>query len=133
MTYALSQRSLSALEGVRPALVSVVKRAIELTTVDFMVIEGLRTLERQRELLARGYSTTIHSRHLTGDAVDLAPIIDGKIPWNDWKPFEAVARAMKAAAAELKTPIAWGGDWKGGFRDGPHFELPRAPRPPKFV
>lgn len=123
MTYTLSQRSLTRLEGVNPALVAVVKRAIELTEIDFCVTEGLRTIERQRQLVAKGASTTMNSRHITGHAVDLAAMIDGEIRW-DWPLYHKLAKAMKLAAAEYNVGIEWGGDWRR-FKDGPHFQLTR--------
>lgn len=122
MTYILGERSLKNLEGVHPHLVAVVKRAIQITTVDFTVIEGLRTMERQRELYEKGISTsTMNSRHLTGHAVDIAPWVNGKISW-DWNFYYPIAKAMKTAAKELDTPIQWGGDWIS-LKDGPHWEL----------
>jgi peptidoglycan L-alanyl-D-glutamate endopeptidase CwlK len=123
MTFALSTRSEYALQGVNPDLVRVVRRAITLTNVDFVVTEGLRTKERQAELLKAGASKTMNSRHITGHAVDLAPIIAGQIRW-DWPPFHELARAMKQAAAAEGVAIVWGGSWTR-FRDGPHFELDR--------
>lgn len=119
MSYALGERSRKSLEGVHPDLVSVVERAIKLTEQDFMVIEGLRTVERQKKLLAEGKSKTMNSRHLTGHAVDLCPY---PVDWNDHSKFKAIADAMKEAAEELNVPIEWGGDWKGGW-DKPHFQL----------
>lgn len=116
--YILSQRSKNKLQGVHPDLVAVVKRAINLTTQDFMVIEGMRTLERQEELVAKGASQTMNSRHLTGHAVDLAPY---PLAW-DWPLFYPIADAMKLAAKELDVDLEWGGDWKT-FKDGPHFQL----------
>jgi peptidoglycan L-alanyl-D-glutamate endopeptidase CwlK len=77
MSIVLGQRSLSRLEGVHPDLVRVVKRAAAISDLDFTVLEGLRTLERQRKLRAEGASKTLNSRHLTGHAVDLAPLING--------------------------------------------------------
>ena len=121
MTYKLSSRSLKRLEGVHPDLVRVVTRAIEITEVDFAVIEGRRTLERQRQLVKKGASRTMRSRHLTGHAVDLAPWTGGTIRW-DWPLFYPIAKAMKQAAGELGIAIRWGGDWKR-FKDGPHFQL----------
>ncbi|WP_145931780.1 M15 family metallopeptidase [Yersinia bercovieri] len=112
------------LRNVHPDLVLIVRRALSLSTVDFRVIEGLRTLERQRQLVRNGSSKTLNSRHLTGHAVDLAPIINNKIPWEDWGAFHQIAKAMKQAAQEMELPLQWGGDWKT-FKDGPHFELPR--------
>ncbi|WP_257233748.1 M15 family metallopeptidase [Acinetobacter sp. YH12043] len=118
---------MSNLEGVHPDLVKVVKRAIELTEVDFTVIEGLRTKERQAQLLKEKKTTTMNSRHLTGHAVDLAAWVvsedteKSSVSW-EWKHYHLIAEAMKQAATELKIPITWGGDWKK-FKDGPHFEL----------
>lgn len=123
MTFSLSGRSLSRLEGVHPDLVKVVKRAIELTEVDFGVTEGLRTPERQKELLAAKATTTLKSRHITGHAVDLVAYVGGQVRW-DWPLYPKLAAAMKKAASELKVQIVWGGDWKT-FKDGPHFELDR--------
>ena len=124
MTFKLSARSLSKLEGVHPDLVKVVKLAIELTDVDFGVTEGLRTIERQRELVAKGASKTMNSRHITGHAVDLVAYVGREVRW-DWPLFHKIAAAMKQAANALGVPITWGGDWKS-FPDGPHFELDRS-------
>jgi len=123
MSFQLSEKSLRRLDGVNPKLVAVVKRAIEITLVDFVVIEGLRTKARQAYLLDAGKSRTMNSYHLTGHAVDIAPIIDGKVSW-DWKYFHPLADAMKQAAEELNVQITWGGSWKT-FPDGPHFQIPR--------
>lgn len=112
------------LRNVHPDLVLIVRRALTLSAVDFRVIEGVRTAERQRQLVRNGSSKTLNSRHLTGHAVDLAPLINNKIPWEDWGAFHQVAKAMKLAAQEMELPLQWGGDWKT-FKDGPHFELPR--------
>lgn len=117
----LSPRSMQRLEGVHPDLARVVKRAAELTEIPFVVTEGLRTMERQKQLVASGASTTIKSRHITGHAVDLAAMVGDEIRW-DWPLYAKLAKAMKAAAAELKVAIEWGGDWRT-FKDGPHFQL----------
>ena len=122
MTFALSQKSLSRLVGVHPKLIEVVQRAITFSPVDFAVLEGVRTLERQKALVAAGASQTMKSRHLTGHAVDLGAIVDGQVRW-DWALYDQVAAAMKAASRQLGTPIEWGGDWIT-FKDGPHFQLP---------
>lgn len=121
MSYSLSQKSLDKMKGVDERLVRVVKRAIEITPVDFTVTEGLRTLERQRELVSKGFSQTLKSKHLTGHAVDLAALVDGKITWEK-APYHQISDAMKQAAKELGINIRWGGDFKSFF-DGPHFEL----------
>lgn len=119
MSFKLGTRSRQNLSGVHPDMVAVVEKALELSEVDFTVIEGVRNIERQRQLLADGKSTTLKSRHLTGHAVDMVP---WPVDWEDLERFEAMARAMKAAAKELEVPIIWGGDWKS-FYDAPHFEL----------
>jgi len=121
MPYKLGSRSLQNLSGVHPDLVAVVKRAIEITGVDFTVIEGIRNISRQRELYKAGKSTTMNSRHITGHAVDMVP---WPVDWNDLERFEVMSEAMKSAAEELEIPIVWGGDWKS-FYDAPHFELDR--------
>lgn len=118
MGYALSNKSLSKLDGVHPDLVAVVKRAISISEQDFSVGEGLRSLSRQRELVNTGKSTTMNSRHLTGHAVDLFPY---PLSW-DWNYFYPIADAMKQAAKELGVDLEWGGDWRS-FPDGPHFQL----------
>jgi len=118
MSYKLSLRSKQRLSGVHPDLVAVVKRAIEITEQDFSVTEGIRHIERQRQLVATGKSTTLNSRHLTGHAVDLVPY---PVSW-DWEHFYPIADAMKQAAEELDVDLEWGGDWKS-FPDGPHFQL----------
>ncbi len=121
MAFALSVRSLSKLEGVHPDLVRVVKRAIEITPIDFVVTEGLRTRERQAQLVKAGASRTMNSRHIIGQAVDLAAYVDGEIRW-DWPLYPRIASAMKEAARELGVKLTWGGDWPK-FRDGPHFQI----------
>lgn len=123
MSFRLSIRSRTRLKGVHPALVSVVEAAIARTPVDFMVTEGLRTPSRQAALVKAGASQTSRSRHLTGHAVDVAALVEGQVRW-DWPLYARIAEAFKASAAELRTPIVWGGDWKT-LKDGPHFELDR--------
>ena len=125
MSYKLGTRSLQNLSGVHPDLVAVVKLAITITEQDFTVIEGIRNINRQRELVKAGKSTTMNSRHITGHAVDMVP---WPVDWNDLERFEVMAEAMKQAAEELDIPIVWGGDWKS-FYDAPHFELDRKTYP----
>jgi peptidoglycan L-alanyl-D-glutamate endopeptidase CwlK len=124
MTIILGTRSLARLEGVHPDLVRIVKKAADISDLDFTVLEGLRTVERQKELVKQGASKTMNSRHLTGHAVDLAPMINGKISW-DWPLYKRLAKTIKAAAAVERLPLQWGGDWRT-FKDGPHWELPWA-------
>jgi len=120
--FTLGPRSKVRLQGVNPDLVKVVERAIKLSEVDFTVIEGLRTLERQRKLVDSGASQTMKSRHLTGHAVDLAAWVDDQVDWS-WPLYDKIAAAMKQASAQVNVPIEWGGDWTS-FKDGPHFQLP---------
>lgn len=127
MSFRLSQRSRAALQGVHPDLVAVVEAAIELTPVDFMVTEGMRTAARQAELVRAGASRTLNSRHLTGHAIDVAAWVDGQVRW-DWPLYPRIAEAFKAAAKGRGIPLIWGGDWPR-LRDGPHFELDRGAYP----
>lgn len=117
----LSERSKRRLTGVHPHLVRVVEAAAAATDLPFQVTEGLRTKERQVDLVKAGASQTMNSRHLTGHAVDVAPVVAGTLRW-DWPLFDSLAVTFKAAAASVAIPVEWGGDWK--FRDGPHFQLP---------
>ena len=125
----LLPRDHERLAGVHPDLVLLVKAARAFTP--FIVLEGLRTPERQRELVNIGASRTMHSRHLTGHAVDLGYWLDdcdgvpenGEIRW-DWPLYHQQARWLKQVAADLGVAIICGADWKG-FPDGPHFELDR--------
>ena len=121
MTFKLSQRSLDRMKGVDERLVNVVKRAIEISEIDFMVTEGLRTEARQKQLVAAGASKTMKSKHLVGKAVDLAAVVDGQVRW-DWPLYIKIATAMKRAAEIFNVKIVWGGDWIT-FKDGPHFQI----------
>ncbi len=121
MSFRLGKRSLKRLEGVHPDLVTVVHAAIKITKIDFTVLEGMRTLVRQEKLVASGASKTMNSRHLTGHAVDLGAWVDRRVAW-DWPLYYQIAAAMKAAAADLRVEIDWGGDWRS-FKDGPHWQL----------
>lgn len=108
--FKLSNISKQRLEGIKPELRAVVERAIEITEVDFGVTQGLRTIEEQEALVARGASKTMKSKHLTGDAVDLAAYIGPRVSW-EIKLYDDIADAMKQAAIELNTPIRWGAAW----------------------
>jgi peptidoglycan L-alanyl-D-glutamate endopeptidase CwlK len=123
----LTARCGQRLAGVHPDLVRVVERAAKDGT-KFRVIEGLRTMDRQAELVRAGKSQTMRSRHLTGHAVDLAALDEaGRVTWA--RPaYEALASQVKAAAAAEGVTVEWGGDWRSFF-DGPHFQLPWASYP----
>lgn len=123
-----SKRSINNLKGVHPHLVEVITEALKLTEVDFVVIEGVRSLEDQKKHFSSGSSKTMNSLHLPqqdgyAHAVDLAAYVDGTISW-DWKYYEKINEAVQKAATKLHTQITWGGTWKT-LRDGPHFELTR--------
>lgn len=122
MTFKFGQRSEERLKGVHPDLVKVVRRALEISKVDLAVLEGIRSSERQAQMVKSGASQTLNSRHLTGHAIDVAPVVGNQVRW-DWPLYYPLAEAMKAAAAELNIPIEWGGDWRK-FKDGPHWQLP---------
>jgi len=127
MTITLSPRSVERLSGAHPDLAKVVMRAAAISDLDFTVLEVLRTLDRQKELVAKGASETMRSRHLPGangksHAVDLAPMIGGQVSW-DWPLYHKLADIIKRAAHDVGVPIEWGGDWTT-FKDGPHWQLP---------
>tara|TARA_R110000803_G_scaffold198554_1_gene262329 strand:- start:291 stop:749 length:459 start_codon:yes stop_codon:yes gene_type:complete len=146
--WVLSSRSRERLRGVNPELAGTVKRALELSPIDFGVTEGIRSVERQKELVARGLSQTMNSKHLTGNAVDLVAYLSGRVCW-EMSAYDELADAMKQAAKETGVSIRWGGAWqvkdirlhegtmedamnayidlrrsqgRRPFLDGPHFE-----------
>lgn len=127
--YVLGQVSKDRIAPLHSDLRRVVERAIKISEIDFKVLEGLRTVGRQRQLVAAGASRTMNSRHLTGHAVDLGALVNKKVRW-DWPLYAIIAKAMKTAAKELGVPLEWGGDWKT-FKDGPHFQLPFKQYPTK--
>lgn len=128
MAFTFSKRSEGNLEGVNSALVGVVRRALELSPVDFIVIEGRRTQERQRQLYNAGASKTMSSRHLSGNAVDLLPV---GADWNNYKCWLPVLVAMRQAGQELGVKLRFGITWTDNpedrpakFLDAPHVEIP---------
>jgi len=152
MGFTLSQRSLDRLEGVHDDMVRVVKKAIDVTKIDFGVICGMRTLEEQEALVAKGASQTMKSKHLEGLAVDLMAYVGGRASW-ELNLYDDIADAMKEAAKLEDVSIRWGAAWhindiaachmtmeqamndyidrrraegKRPFIDGPHFELSKA-------
>ncbi|MDS7929608.1 M15 family metallopeptidase [Acinetobacter sp. V102_4] len=143
-SFVLSKLSLSRLEGVHPKLVAIVKRAIQITQQDFMVVEGVRSKEQCYINYGKGRTVAecqvkgvpakyaqpklskvtwlnnpLSSLHVSGRAVDLVPY---PVDWNDLSKFKVISVAMKQAAKELGVTMDWGGDWKS-TKDYPHFEL----------
>ena len=110
MAYKLSTRSQERLMGVEPELKEVVYEAIKVTKIDFGVIEGLRTEEKQKQLVESGASQTMKSKHLEGRAVDLMAYIGGRGSW-ELNVYDEVADAMKRAAIEVDVAVRWGAAW----------------------
>ena len=108
--FKLSQRSLQKLEGVDEALQETVKLAIQKTKIDFGVICGMRTVEEQKALVAKGASKTMKSKHLEGKAVDLMAYIDGRASW-ELNLYDEIADAMKEASKETEVDLRWGACW----------------------
>lgn len=119
--YRLSLKSLGRLAGVDSDLVRVVVRALQVCATDFGVHEGLRSIDRQRDLVADGVSQTMNSRHLTGHAVDLWI---WPLDWRDFDRWQKLVDAMVRASAELNVPIECGAHWRS-LKDWPHFQRPR--------
>ena len=127
MSIILGQKSLLKLGGAHPDLARVIVRAAALSGIDFTVLEVVRTLARQKELVAKGASKTMKSRHLPSAdgksrAVDIAPLDGGQVSWA-WPTYFKLAPIIKQAAKDVGVPIEWGGDWRT-FKDGPHWQLP---------
>jgi peptidoglycan LD-endopeptidase CwlK len=117
MSFKLSRRSLDRLEGIDDSLQSVVKMAITLTKTDFGVVQGMRTIEQQKELVAKGASKTMKSKHLEGKAFDIMAFINGRASW-ELSLYDDLADAIKEAATQLGVPICWGAAW--GTPDMPY-------------
>lgn len=128
-TGAWDARSARNLIGVHKDLVKVFNLARQRSEVRFVIIEGVRTLERQKQLYAQGASKTLNSRHIPGadglaKAMDFAPIgSNGQIAF-DWPLYWKVGPVIEAAAKELGVAVVWGARWST-FKDGPHVELDR--------
>jgi len=149
MSYTLSSKSLNRLEGVDNSLQNCVKKAIELTKVDFGCICGMRTPAEQQALVDKGASQTLKSKHLEGLAVDLMAYVGGRASW-ELSLYDDIADSMKEAARLENVGIRWGAAWhiddirnwdgtmeeamnayidlrrsqgRRPFIDGPHFEL----------
>ena len=113
MSFKLSRRSLDRLEGIDERLQAVVKMAITLTKTDFGVVQGMRTLEQQKELVAKGASKTLKSKHLEGKAFDIMAFVNGRASW-ELNLYDDICDAFKAAAEEVGCAIKWGAAWSEG-------------------
>lgn len=129
MTFRFGKRSEGNLVGVHGDLVRVMRRAIATTPIDFVVIEGIRSVERQRQLVAQGASKTMRSRHIHGFAVDVVPIdpTTKKVSFK-WDLYYALIPAVKKAANDEGVVLEFGADWTR-FPDAPHIQLPHATHP----
>jgi len=108
--FKLSRRSLDRLEGIDDGLQAVVKHAITLTKTDFGVVQGMRTIEQQKELVAKGASQTMKSKHLEGKAFDIMAFVNGRASW-ELNLYDDLADAIKEAAEVVGVPICWGAAW----------------------
>lgn len=117
------ERSRKRLVGVHPKLVRLINDFAARGQSTFIVTEGLRTVERQRELVDAGASRTMASKHIVGRAVDLAVVVGSEVRW-DWPLYQKLGKELLDHAEAMGVSIVWGGAWKS-FRDGPHFELGR--------
>tara|TARA_R100001594_G_scaffold109350_1_gene144089 strand:- start:104 stop:484 length:381 start_codon:yes stop_codon:yes gene_type:complete len=123
--YRFGKRSRERLKGVRPELINVLNELIKI--MDVTIIEGLRTQERQDELVAKGASKTKYSKHIEGRAVDLAPY---PIDWEDRERFHYMGGMIRGIAKNMNVNVRWGGDWDSdgeiadnSFDDLVHVEL----------
>lgn len=119
MFYQLTRADERKLVGLNKNLVALVRRVALVTPVPFVVVEGIRTKQRQRVLFAHGKSKTLNSKHIIGRAVDCAPLVNGDVSWR-WDDFTPLVECAKACALELSIPMTFGYDW--GW-DAPHWEL----------
>lgn len=114
--FTFGPRSLLHLEGINEDLEDVAHHAIILSTVDFAVIEGLRTAGRQAQLVAEGASQTLQSKHIIGHAIDIAAMVGGAISW-DYPLYPVIAQAFQQASRDLSIPLRWGGVWDVDLAD----------------
>ncbi len=114
-SWATDERTESNLIGVDPELEAIVRYAYETCPIPFIVIDGVRTLDEQKEHLKNGATTTLHSKHLSGLAIDFVPT---SFDWNNIEAFTEIGECFK----DIDDRIVWGGDWET-FRDYGHIEL----------
>ena len=125
------KRSKERLKGVDAKLQNVLNEVVKY--FDIAVIEGLRSQERQNELVAQGKSKTKFGKHVDGKAVDIAPY---PIDWKARDDFHYLGGFVLGMAASMGIKIRWGGDWNASslfkgqrttkdnnFDDLVHFEI----------
>ncbi|ATS94012.1 putative endolysin [Pectobacterium phage DU_PP_V] len=136
MSFRFGSRSLAQLDTVKPQLKELAIQVLSVSPIDFTVIQGKRTLSQSQQNVANGTSflkDPSKSKHITGDAIDFAPFINGKINWDDLEAFWTIAKIFKQEAEKMGIPIKLGADWNGsgdykdeikrGTFDGGHIEL----------
>lgn len=149
MAFKLSKKSLSKLDGVEEDIITLAEFAISVSSVDFGISEGLRSVTRQKELVEQKRSQTMKSLHLEGKALDVFAYINGEVVW-ELSVYDDIADAFAMASRAKDIPCMWGaawtvpdiGQWDGTmeqamhsyvdlrrsqsrrpFLDGPHFQL----------
>lgn len=124
--FVLSKKSRSKLQGVHPVLCQIMETALDRCAVDFSIIEGVRSPERQAELVAANKSWVTVSKHQPdpetglGMAVDVMALVDNKGSW-EWPHYEKINEAVQEAAKIHNARVTWGGSW--GVKDGGHIQL----------
>jgi len=100
------KRSKERLKGVDSRLVNILNELVKI--MDVTIIEGLRTKERQEELVSQGKSQTKFSKHIEGRAVDLAPY---PVDWEDRERFHYMGGMIRGIGKQMGVNVRWGGDW----------------------
>ena len=123
--YKFGRQSRERLKGVDSRLINVLNELIKM--MDVTIIEGLRSAERQKELLAKGATKVKYSKHMEGKAVDLAPY---PIDWKNRDGFYYMGGMIRGIAKQMGINIRFGGDWDSdgdtkdnNFDDLVHIEL----------
>ncbi len=147
----LSPKSLEILSTVHPDLQRVINLAITRTTIQFEVIQGLRTAEEEMalwlschnpdgsrndqpwkcntngydigELAPNGIQGTGVSNHQQGLAIDFGAFVNGIYDGNSLALYRDIAGVILGCAASINIPIGWGGSWLKPDND--HIELNR--------
>lgn len=119
MAFTLTDADRGNLVGVDARLVQLAERLAEISPIPFKITEGVRTLARQQQLYAEKKTKTLKSKHLTGMAIDIVPIVQGRVSWQ-WKHYTPLIKTAKQVARDMGLRVKFGYDW--GW-DAPHLEL----------